>query len=230
MINLRVPDPEPNATVLESKRLGVGKLLSFSFAAVFGPYLVITLWGSSLLFDDLLDGVGYSMMGAAAFWAIAMLPINLITLAIFRWRGWLRHRSVSMLAPSLLWMSAFFFKILTYQEPSASEYFKIDTGCELPATATDLRAQFFHPIFGGNADKFYFRCNPQDVKRLIAALKLTAAMSMEPLEYDLKPGPGWPDAKSWPGLQAFRTNNQSALHFYTLITDAGFDQVYFFQE
>ncbi len=170
----------------------------------------------------------------AAFWSVAWaifaLPINLITLRLYRRHFWSRFRTLIVLAPSMIFLGLA-IRGLAFNYPTPSKEFQVDAGVPLPKSARGLHSSWDRNLwYTTNEDMFYFRCDPSDTEMLIKDMHLKENLSGIP-DSPAPEKPNWPDVREWQGMRVFNgvtyeANDDELIH-HTLITDKTETQVYF---
>lgn len=170
-----------------------------------------------------MGGMQYSVIVSFVWLVVGLIP-GLLIAGLCRWRGWHRFRTIAVLSPSI-WCFCWFAIALVIHPETAAYRFKQFNDVDFPASAREIRTNFFGSRFDGQDDAFLFRCTPADTEKLIADLKLDPADPSQ--QYPHRPTPEWPAFSTWTELPLYYgERGNSGVRRYFLLTNASRDQVY----
>lgn len=212
----------------EKKQIHFGLLLVYSFLLWNGAYVIDQAVRWTNHFEGLINGA-FHVFFTGLVWAIYLGPWSVIVWMLYRWRDWIRFRTLWVLGPAALAFMAQMGSLLV-SPPTAKERFKRLSGADLPEQVEDLRVHFTGGGMADFGDTYYFTCAPEVTDGLIRTMKLeedrlfrSEEMGIEP--YSIVPlRDGWPDYRSWDGLIQYRGGEQG--WFYYLLTDESRTRVY----
>lgn len=191
---------------------------------------ILLLWGAyvidqTLRWTDRAQGFANGLFHLP-FYVIAGLcfatPWLLAIWGLYRWRGWRKYRSASMLAPAFV-LALVSLGALVVDPPTPARRFKERMNLELPNSVRNLRWHFSGGGFVDITDVYYFQTSLEETVRLIEAMDLSLDRSSAALDaLHLPQLPEAPDPAQWPGLARFIRHGEGELKHWTyeLFTDA----------
>ncbi len=208
----------------EVRQMHLAKALFFSFC-LFSLGLVIdqtARWTDR--FHGFLNGL-FETIYFGFGWCIYLMPWSIVVYALYRWRKWKRFRTHWIFAPSV-----FLFVVmiagLIYEPPTPQNRFRSFTKVELPEMASDIRYSFSGGGLADYGDQYYFKCSPEEVKRLVHEMHLEVDQGYtSPESYTLIRGfSDRSDPKTWVGGTQYRGGSDS--WSYYLLTNRDQTEVY----
>lgn len=186
-----------------NKQLHFGKVLLLSLCLfVVGIIVDETIRWTNVL-HGFFNGLFHAMV-YAFIWIWTALPWGLLVYAFYRWRGWGRFRTQLVLLPSFLMLLGHLGDLAFYP-PTAKRRFRALAGAELPTGARDLHCFFSGGGIADYEDRYYFKCLPEDVKRLVREMKLEKDQTHNQTGSHLFGwrSQDWPDATKWAGASLY---------------------------
>lgn len=166
--------------------------LVISFGLYTGSYVLDQAFRWTDTREGIICGLVFVPIMGIIWLLMGLLP-GLLIYGLFRWRKWERFRTAVVAAPGMLALATTVAELFV-SPPTAPVRFKRFMGVDLPASASEIEAEFSGGGFGGYYDTYTFRCRAEDTDWLIQVLGL------EPI----------PDeAKKREGLQSYQGGSKN---------------------
>jgi hypothetical protein len=210
----------------EVHQMHLAKALFLSFCLFsFGLVVDQTIrWTSR--FHGFLNGI-FQTIYFGIGWCIYLLPWSVAIYALYRWRKWRRFRTFLIFAPSVF-MLVVIFAGLVFEPPTPQNRFRSFTKVELPEMVSEIRYSFSGGGLADYGDQYYFKCSPEEVKRLVHEMHLELDQSYtSPESYTIIRGfSDRSDPKTWVGGTQYRGGSGS--WSYYLLTNKDQTEVYIY--